>query len=140
MSNEITVTYDGVGDVNVELPHSSTLAIGVPEGCGGAGQGPSPKDLFVIGYASCRIVVMDMAAREAGFDINGTKITVSPTWTEDNESALEKINSTVILPRQLTDEQLDILRQSERYCPVHNSLRRHVQSTLTFEIESRNVC
>ena len=140
MSNEITVTYDGVNNVSVELPHTGTLAIGVPAGCGGTDQGPSPKDLFVVGYASCRIVVMDMAARQADFDIAGARITVSPTWIEGSESALEKINTTVILPRQLTNEQLDILHQSERFCPVHNSLKQEVQSTLTFEVESRNIC
>ena len=78
--------------------------------------------------------------RQAGFDIAGAKITVSPIWTEGNESALEKINSIVILPRQLTDQQLDILQQSERYCPIHNSLRQQVQSTLTFEIKGENIC
>ena len=95
MSNEITVTYDGVTNVNVELPHRGTLVIGVPKGCGGTGEGPSPKDLFMIGYASCRIVVMDMAAKEAGFNIAGTRITVSPFWTEGNNSVLEKIDSIV---------------------------------------------
>jgi len=83
---------------------------------------------------------MDLVAKEAGFDIAGARITVSPTWAEGNESALEKIDTIVNLPRQFTKEQLDILQQSERYCPVHNSLRQDVQSTLTFEVEGKNAC
>jgi len=43
MSNEISITYDGITNVNVELPHGGTLAIGVPMSCGGTGQAISKR-------------------------------------------------------------------------------------------------
>ena len=133
MSNEITVIYDGAMNAKVELSDSSTLVIGAPASCGGTGAGPSPKDLFVAGYASCVVMATDIAAKRAGFDIAGAKISVSPVWAQ-NEPILEEINTTLLLPRQYTEEQLDVLRKGERYCPIHNSLRPEVKTTLTFEI------
>ena len=134
MSNEITVTYDGTMNAKDELPNSGTLAIGAPASCGGNGSGASPKDLFVSGYASCVVMAMDIAAKKAGFDISGANIMVSPVWAK-NEPLLEEINTTLVLPQQYTEEQLDVLRKGERYCPIHNSLRQEVQTTLTFEFE-----
>jgi uncharacterized OsmC-like protein len=87
----------------------------------------------VAGYASCVVMAMDVAAKKAGFDIAGAKITVSPVWAK-NEPVLEEINTTLVLPWQYTEEQLDVLRKGERYCPIHNSLRDEVKTALAFEI------
>lgn len=133
MSNDITVTYDGAMTAKVELPYSGSLAIAAPASCGGTGKGASPKDLFVSGYSSCMVMAMDVAARKAGFNIAGARITVSPVWAQ-NEPSLEEINTIVILPRRYTEEQLNVLRKGECYCPIHNSLRGQVQTNLTFEV------
>jgi uncharacterized OsmC-like protein len=132
MSNEITVTYEGAMNAKFELPDSGTQAVGAPASCGGTGRGPSPKDLFVAGYASCVVMAMDVAAKKAGFDITGAKITVSPVWAK-NEPILEEINAMLVLPHQYAEGQLDVLRKGERYCPIHNSLRPEVKTTLTFQ-------
>jgi len=92
----------------------------------------SPKDLFAAGYASCVIMSMDIAAKKSGFDIAGAKITVSPVWP-DSEPLLEEVNAKVVLPRHFSDEQMDILRKGSHNCPIHNSLRPEVKTTLTFE-------
>jgi uncharacterized OsmC-like protein len=132
MSSGITVEYQGSMNAMVEMPDSSTLATGAPKSCGGNGSGPSPKDLFVAGYASCMIMAADVAARKAGFDISGAKIEVSPVWAL-NKPVLEELNSTLLLPCEYTEEQLNVLRKGECYCPIHNSLLPEVKTTLTFE-------
>jgi uncharacterized OsmC-like protein len=116
-----------------ELPDGSNLAMGAPAGCGGDGTGPSPKDLFAAGYASCVIMAADIAARKAGFDIAGAKITVAPVWAK-KEPVLAEINATVVLPRPCTAEQMAVLQKGAHYCPIHNSLRPEVKTTLTFEV------
>ena len=132
MSNEMTVEYEGDMNAQVELQGIGTVATGAPKSCGGNGAGPSPKDLFVAGYASCVVMAIDVAAKRAGFNISGAKIRVSPVWAS-NEPILEEIKATLILPSKYTEEQLDVLRKGERYCPIHNSLRPEVKTTLTFE-------
>ena len=133
MSNDVTITYEGAMNAKFELPDSGTQAIGAPTSCGGTGKGPSPKDLFVAGYASCVVMAMDIAAQKGGFDIAGAKITVSPVWAK-NEPILEEINTMLVLSGQYTEGQLDVLRKGERYCPIHNSLRPEVKTSLTFEV------
>jgi uncharacterized OsmC-like protein len=133
MSNDVTITYEGAMNAKFELPDSGTQAIGAPASCGGTGKGLSPKDLFVAGYASCVVMAMDVAAKKGGFDIAGAKITVSPVWAK-NEPILEEINTMLVLPQQYDEGQLDVLRKGERYCPIHNSLRPEVKTTLMFEV------
>jgi len=133
MLDGITVRYEGAMNANFELPDSGTQAIGAPASCGGTGKGISPKDLFVAGYASCVVMAMDIAAKKAGFDIAGAKITVSPVWAK-NEPILEEINTMLVLPQEYAEGQLDVLRKGERYCPIHNSLRPKVKKSLTFEV------
>jgi uncharacterized OsmC-like protein len=133
MSNEVTVSYEGAMRAKTELPDGPNLALGAPASCGGDGAGPSPKDLFASGYASCVIMAMDIAARKAGFDIAGAKITVSPVWPE-KEPILAEINATVVLPRQYAAEQIAVLQKGAHYCPIHNSLRPEVKTALTFEV------
>jgi uncharacterized OsmC-like protein len=78
-------------------------------------------------------MAMYISAQKAGFNIAGAKITVSPVWAQ-NEPILEEINTKLVFPWQYTEEQLDVLRKGERYCPIHNSLRTDVKTILTFEI------
>ena len=82
--------------------------------------------------SSCVIMSMDIAAKKSGFDIAGAKITVSPVWS-DSEPLLEEVNAKVVLPRHFSDEQMDILMKGSHNCPIHNSLRPEVKTTLTFE-------
>lgn len=133
MSSEVTVRYEGAMRAEGQLPEGGNLAIGAPPSCGGSGGGPSPKDLFAAGYASCVIMAMDIAARKGGFDIAGAKITVSPVWAK-NEPLLAEVNTVIILPNDLSEEQLDILRTGAHKCPIHNSLRPEVRTDLTFEV------
>lgn len=133
MSNEVIVRYKGAMQADGEFPHGNSLSIGAPAGCGGTGEGASPKDLFAAGYASCVIMAMDIAAKKGGFDISGAKIAVSPVWAK-KEPILAEVNARVVLPRDHTDEQMSVLRKGAHNCPIHNSLRPEVKTTLTFEV------
>lgn len=79
------------------------------------------------GYASCVIMITDVAAKKAGFDIAGVKIMVSPVWAP-NEPIFDEINVMLLLPRQYTEEQLDAApycREERSYgCGGNTSLQR----------------
>jgi len=113
------------------LPDRRSLVIGAP--CQeGETKALSPKDLFAAGYGSCVIISMDISAKKNGFDIAGAKINVSPVWAKD-KPILAEVNSTVVLPAPLTEVQLNALRKGAQNCPIHNSLRPEVKTTLAFE-------
>ena len=132
MTNHVTITYDKSFCAKPELSDQSSLIIGAP--CqGGKTEALSPKDLFAVGYGSCVIMAMDISAKKAGFDITGANITVSPVWAQD-KLQLAQVNAAVVLPHQLSEERLDILRESTHNCPIHNSLLPEIKTTLTFEV------
>jgi putative redox protein len=132
MTNEITLTYNKSFNAELKLPDESSLTIGAP--CqDGKPEALSPKDLFAASYGSCAIMVMDIVSKKAGFDITGANITVSPVWAQDG-SQLAEVNATVVLPSQLSAEQLDILQKGAHRCPVHSSLRPEIKTTFTFEV------
>lgn len=78
------------------------------------------------------IMAADIAARKGGFDIAGAKIIVSAVWAED-KPLLTEINATVVLPEKFAEEQLDVLLKGAHMCPIHNSLRPEVKTSLKFE-------
>jgi uncharacterized OsmC-like protein len=133
MLNEVTVTYEGALHAKSILPDGSSLAINAPGCYGGSGEGPSPKDLFVAGYASCVAMTRDMAGKRNGLDIAGARFVVSAVWAED-KPLLTEINVTVVLPGKFAEEQLDVLLKGAHMCPIHNSLRPEVKTTLAFEV------
>jgi uncharacterized OsmC-like protein len=78
-------------------------------------------------------MAMDIAAKKNGFDIAGAEIAVSPVWAK-KEPVLAEVNAMVVLPRQYTEEQKSVLRKGSHNCPIHNSLRADVKTSLTFEV------
>lgn len=133
MTNEITLKYEGDLRANVEWPDGDSLAIDAPASCGGCGDAtPSPKDLFLAGYASCIAMTMEIAGKRSGLEIAGSKVKVSAVWAED-EPPLAEVNTTVVLPSRFTEDQLDVLREGAHNCPIHNSLLAEVKTTLAFQ-------
>ncbi len=135
MSNEINIKYTSNMHAEVKSPATaSTLAIDAPGGCGGSGASFSPKLIVAAAYGSCVIMPMDMEARKNNFDIAGADAKVSLDMVLRDKPYIDKVEAIIILPRQYTDEQIDILRKGAGYCPIHNSLAPEVKTTLTFEV------
>lgn len=130
--NEVTIAYEGPLHAEAKFSDGSSLAINAPGCYGGSGEGPSPKDLFVAGYASCVAMTMDMAGKRNGLNIAGSRFVVSAVWAEDKPQ-LTEINVTVVLPEKFAEKQLDVLLKGAHMCPIHNSLRPEVKTSLTFE-------
>ena len=132
MASEVTIDYAKTFCAELKLSDQDSLVIGAS--CqGGKASGLSPKDLFAAGYGSCVIMSMDISAKKNGFDIAGAEISVSPVWTQD-KLQLAEADTTVVLPSQFTDDQLDALRKGAHGCPLHNSLSPEVKTTLTFKV------
>ena len=131
MTNQVTINYDRSFCAELKLPDHGSLIIGAP--CqGGNVESLSPKDLFAASYGSCVIMSMDISAKKNGFDIAGANISVSAVWAQD-KLQLAEVNAAIVLPRQLSQEQLDVLQKGADNCPIHNSLRPEIKTTLTFE-------
>lgn len=135
MSNELSVAYKGSMRAVASIPSGeSKVVMDASSCCGATGTDFTPLDLLSVSYAGCVIMSMDLVANKNGFDISGAEVKVSLDTTSCGGPAVGGIDTTVFLPKQYTDEQLDLLRKGEAYCPIHNALRPEIKTNLTFEM------
>ena len=135
MSNELLVTYEGSLRAVASFPNGeSRVVMDACSCCGGTGTDFTPLDMLGASYAGCVIMSMDIIAKQNGFDIAGARVKVSLDTNSCGEPAVGGINTTIVLPKQYTGEQLDLLRKGKAYCPVHNALSPEIKTNLTFEM------
>ena len=135
MSNEISITYEGSLRVVATLSNGEAkLVMGGATCCGGTGTDFTPLDLLASAYAGCVIMSMDLVARENGLDLTGAKAKVSLDTSHCGGPVIGGIDVTIVLTKQHTDEQLDLLQKGAAYCPVHNVLRPEIKTSLTLEM------
>ncbi len=134
MAGELVIEYRG-GMCTEGRKESAGLKIGIdaPGSGKGAGESFSPKDMLGLAYGSCLMMSMDKAAEKEGFDITGAKVKVSLEFVMRERPMVGQINATVLLPREYTDEEIEVLRKGENRCPVHNSMRSDIKKTVTFK-------
>ena len=134
MSCEITVTYEGnMCAVGEKVGGDSSVVMDASAGCGRGGSGMTPLDILAVSYAGCVIMSMDVIAKKNGLDIAGAKVSVALNVDGCCGRRIRGIDAKVILPRQYTAEQLELLRKGETYCPVHNALGPDIKTSLEFE-------
>ena len=135
MSNELSVTYEGSMRAVARIPNGeSKVVMGACSCCCETGTDFTPLDLLAASYAGCVIISMDIIAKKNGLDLAGVEVKVSLDTNTSCGPVVRGINATIVLPKQYTDEQLDLLRKGESYCPVHNALRPEIKTNLTFEM------
>ncbi len=128
MSEELTINYLG-GMCTEGKKELAGLSVAIE----GTGKSFSPKDMLGLAYGSCLMIMMDKAAEKEGFDITGAKMKVSLEFVMREKPMVGEIRATVLLPREYTDEEIDVLRKGERKCPVRNSIRKDIKKTVTFK-------
>jgi putative redox protein len=94
-----------------------------PEEFGGDGSGPSPHELFPAALAACVTVTLVQYGRTKGWDLGDVSVAVD----YDNHSAPRRVQITVELGGDLTEEQLERLKKVARACPLRRSVEAGFQ-------------
>jgi uncharacterized OsmC-like protein len=97
----------------------------------GKGEAFSPTDLLATALGSCMISIMGIAAREHGFNIDGTKASI---WKimESNPRRVGEVKIDLHFPKNnYTDKQKKIIERSAFTCPVYLSLHPDLKKTIT---------
>jgi len=89
--------------------------------------------MLATAYAGCVIMSMDIVARKNKFDVAGAKIAVALNVDKSCGSRIQGVDARVVLPRQYTAEQIELLRKGEAACPVHQALGPDVKTNLEFQ-------
>lgn len=88
----------------------------------GRGEAFSPTDLLATSLGSCMITIMGIAAREHGFDIDGTTAKIWKIMVS-NPRRVGEIKIELTFPKNnYSDKEKKIIEKAAFTCPVYLSL------------------
>jgi len=87
---------------------------------GGDDAAPCPQELLAASLASCTAVTIEMYAARKGWDLG--EIEVACDYTPSERGCPTKFTTTLRLPSDLSDEQVQRLKIIATKCPVHRTL------------------
>ncbi len=139
MNNEITVT--SLTNLQNEVRYGAGDHVFVtdePADAGGDGRGPDPYSLLLGALGSCISMTVTLYARRKGWPLERVNVSLKRervhakdcadcTTTTDNY--VHRIERTVTLQGDLSDEQQARLQEIAHKCPVHQTLTSEIVIT-----------
>lgn len=112
-----------------------TLIADEPHDRGGADAGATPMQLLALSLASCTAITIEMYADRKGWDVGDVEVLVD--YALEPREGGAKYDVVIKLPEALPAEQADRLREIAHKCPVHRTLKGHVEIEDRVERTSR---
>lgn len=124
------------GDLRTSATHlqsGNSIETDAPTDNNGKGERFSPTDLVATALASCMLTIIGIAARNHGFNIDGTKCTVEKIMVPDPRRIGEiKIDMTFPADQSYDDKTKAIIERAALTCPVFESLHPDCKKTINF--------
>jgi len=98
----------------------------------GKGEAFSPTDLLATSLGSCMITIMGIAAREHGFDMDGTTARIWKIMESNPRRVGEVKIELTFPPKNYSEKEKKIIERSAFTCPVYLSLHPDLKKTITF--------
>ena len=124
-----------LGELRTKATHvrsGNNIITDAPPDNKGKGEYFSPTDLLATSLGSCMITIMGIAAREHGFDIDGTTAKI---WKimESNPRRVGEVKIELTFPKNdYSDKEKKIIERSAFTCPVYLSLHPDLKKTISF--------
>jgi len=121
------------GELRTEATHlrsGTRILTDAPVDNQGKGECFSPTDLMATSLGSCMLTIMGIAARNQGFDIDGTRVTITKIMAENPRRIGEIITEPVFPHNKYTDQQRRTLEYITTHCPVSLSLHPDLKQTV----------
>ena len=131
MSETANTKY--LGELRTEATHKlsgRTLITDAPPDNKGKGEAFSPTDLLATALGSCMITIMGIAAREHGFNIDGTTAKI---WKimESNPRRVGEVKIELTFPKNnYSEKEKKIIEKAAFTCPVYLSLHPDVKKNI----------
>jgi len=132
----ITVRTVYSGELRTEATHvrsGKKIITDAPPDNQGKGEAFSPTDLLAASLGSCMLTLMGIAARNHGFDIDGTAIEVTKKMASDPRRVIEIIVEFSLPHKNYSESQLRLLRHAAVTCPVALSLNTEIKQHVIFK-------
>ena len=131
----VTITAIYQGELRCEAVHTpsgTTLPTDAPKDNQGKGESFSPTDLVATALGTCMLTTMGIAARKYGYNIDGSTVTVIKEMVATPARRIGSLQTTIMVPHVLNDEQKKKMESAALGCPVHKSLHPDIALPVTF--------
>lgn len=124
------------GNLRTEATHirsGNKLITDAPPDNKGKGEAFSPTDLLATSLGSCMLTIMGISAREHGFNIDGTRVSI---WKimESNPRRVGEIKVELTFPKNnYSDKEKRIIEKIAHSCPVYLSLHPDLIKSVTIK-------
>jgi uncharacterized OsmC-like protein len=124
-----------LGELRTEAEHvysGNKIITDAPLDNKGRAEAFSPTDLLATALGSCMITIMGIAAREHGFDIDGTTAKIWKIMAS-NPRRVGEVKIELHFPKNnYSDKEKKIIERSAFTCPVYLSLHPDLKKTISF--------
>lgn len=130
---KINIEYQG--GLHTEAVHTlsgTKLQTDAPLDNGGKGESFSPTDLLATALGTCMVTIMGIYAERHGFNIKGTKVSVTKEMGAPPTRRVGKLGVTIEIPLPPDHAQRTALENAALTCPVHKSLHPDVEIPVSF--------
>jgi len=127
-----------LGELRTEAKHvlsGDKVITDAPLDNQGKGEAFSPTDLMSASLGSCMFTIMGIAAREHGFNIDGTNCSITKIMAADPRRVSEIQISFNFPAIQYSDKQKLILEKAAINCPVAKSLHPDLIQNVNFNFQ-----
>ena len=133
--SEVTVTSLENLQNQVSYGDNQTLLIDEPAGLGGDGAGPDPYTLLLSALGGCISMTVKLYARRKGWPLESVTVRLRQQrvhakdcveCSRSTEGFVHRIERSVTVKGDLTDEQQARLQEIAHKCPVHKTLSSEI--------------
>ncbi len=124
-----------MGELRTEAEHvrsGNKIVTDAPLDNQGRGEYFSPTDLLATSLGSCMLTIMGIAARTHGFNIDGTKVSITKIMVTNPRRVIEVVIELTFPHNSYSQKERKILELSAKECPVALSLHPDIKQTVRF--------
>ncbi len=125
-----------IGDLHCRATHGPSghsFLTDAPVDNQGKGESFSPTDLVGASLGACIATIMGIYAREHEIALEGMRVTVSKTMSDQPPRRIAKLEMVFSMPPGLTDRARRALEACVAACPVKRSLHPETKASAVFE-------
>ena len=123
------------GNLRTEVTHlqsGNVVITDAPTDNTGKGEYIGPTDMFAASFSSCMLTIMGIAAKNHGFNIDGTTAKTAKIMADKPRRIAEIIVELNFPHNNFSDKERKIIELCAKECPVAQSLHPDIKQTVIY--------